>query len=87
MAVYLNPCASPFALSLSLQRPSTVLGDTALRMVAARCADVSVMVRKAAVATLSSLMEAEPLHLPFVSQWLTAVLPLVHDPEATVKVR
>ena len=69
------------------QRPSATLGDTGLRLIVARCGDVSVSVRKAAITAISSLFAAEPWHRPIQTLWLAGVVPLAADPEASVQVR
>ena len=63
------------------------LGDTGLRLIVARCGDVSVSVRKAAVVALSSLFAAEPWHRPLQTLWLAGVVPLSSDPESSVQAK
>lgn len=71
---------------LCQQRPSSALGNTGLRLISARCGDVSVSVRKAAVIAISALFAAEPWDHALQTLWLASVVPLTQDVESSVQV-
>lgn len=63
--------------------PSRCIGAYALQMLATKCDDESVLVRKTALGALTDLLELEP-STPCVQQaWLAGVLPIVMSTEAT----
>ena len=64
--------------------PSTCLGLYGLQVLASKASDKSLAVRKAALTSLDDLLAAEPGSPVLEQLWLACVLPLVHDPEATV---
>lgn len=61
-----------------------VLGAAELRLLADRCSDPAVSIRKQAMIALGNLMRHHPSHPTLYKVWLSAVLPLVADPEATI---
>jgi hypothetical protein len=52
-----------------------------------RCSDQSVAVRKQAVSTLSSLLQARPMDTAIQEAWIDAALPLVLDVESTIQAK
>jgi hypothetical protein len=64
--------------------PSRVIGLYALESIAAKGADTSVLVRKAALSAVHSMLAMEPSCSATQQLWLATVLPLVFDAEPTV---
>ncbi|EQC40792.1 hypothetical protein SDRG_01862 [Saprolegnia diclina VS20] len=62
------------------QKDPDVLGD-----IHGRCADPSIIVRKQAMLTLTTLLTASPTDKDIQVTWNLGVLPLVLDPETTVQ--
>jgi hypothetical protein len=56
-------------------------------VVSLRCADQSVAVRKQAVGTLTHLLSSMRTDSTLQQVWIESVLPLVHDPEATIQMK
>jgi len=71
-------------LTTGAKRGGGKVGGMDVGLFAVRCNDVSVLTRKQAMASLSSLLLADPGNKVLQSTWVKAVLPLVADPEQSI---
>ncbi|GAB5032194.1 condensin-2 complex subunit d3 [Nannochloropsis oceanica] len=71
-------------LTTGASRGGGKVGMVDVELFAVRCNDVSVLTRKQAMASLSSLLLADPGNALLQSTWVKAVLPLVADPEQSI---
>lgn len=78
--------SSYYAQPLSeVETISMLVTDDDVSMFVKGCTDSSVSVRKQAVDSITDLMLSRPVDSFLQDSWVTAVLPLIFDPEATVQ--
>ena len=63
------------------------LSDDDVSVIAERCSDQSIAVRKQAIMSLSAILQCRPVDTLLQEAWIDAVLPLVLDPETSVQAK
>lgn len=79
-----SSCVEPLS---EVETVSMLVTDDDIDLLAKGCSDSSVSVRKQAVDSITDLLASRPVDAYLQDAWVTSVLPLMVDPEATVQQR